>query len=334
MRPAGGARAGLSGRPSRFPGKDGRDYTNRSGVVKPGRGGEIGRMQGLPDHVKGVLVTGAGMLLISPDSLLVRVIAIDQWSMIFWRGALVALSLGAFMALKHGRETPAQFRAAGMTGLWVTLFLTATSILFIVALAHTSVANTLIIISAAPLFAALFSRVFLAEAVAPRTWAAILGTICGIAVIVSGSAGGGSLAGDSAALATAVCIAAGLTLIRRTRARGVIPAIAVSSLLSALIALPLAAPLALDAAQAGLMALLGLVVLPVSVVLALLGPRYLPAPEVGLILLLETVLGPFWVWLALGEDPGARALLGGAIVIGVLVLNSALALRGRRGPAD
>ncbi len=48
---------------------------------------------------------------------------------------------------------------------------------------------------------------------------------------------------------------------------------------------------------------------------------------------LETVLGPYWVWLALGEDPGARALLGGAIVIGALVLHAALALRGQRGPA-
>jgi len=68
-------------------------------------------------------------------------------------------------------------------------------------------------------------------------------------------------------------------------------------------------------------------------VLVLLGPRYLPAPEVGLILLLETVLGPYWVWLALGEDPGARALAGGAIVIGVLVLHSALSLRGQRAAA-
>ena len=180
-------------------------------------------MQGLPEHVKGVLVTGLGVVLLSPDTLLVRVIAIDPWSMIFWRGALIALSLGAFLALRHGRETPAQFRAAGMNGLWVSLFLTAGSILFIVALAHTSVANTLIIVSAAPLFAALFSRVFLAEPVSTRTWAAILGAMAGIAVVVSGSAGGGglpnSLWGDLAALATAVCMAAGLTLIRRTRAR-------------------------------------------------------------------------------------------------------------------
>ncbi len=291
----------------------------------------------LPDHVKGLLITGAGVLLLSPDTLLVRLIAIDPWSMIFWRGALMALSLGGFLVVRHGSETPARFRAMGRPGLWIALFLTASSVLFIVALAHTSVANTLIIVSAAPLFAALFSRVFLAEAVAPRTWAAILGTICGIAVIVSGSAGGSglpsSLWGDLAALATAVCFAAGLTLIRRTRAQGAIPALALSSLLSALIALPLAAPFALDGTQAGLMALLGLVVLPVSSGLILYGPRYLPAPEVGLVLLLETVLGPYWVWLALGEDPGARTLLGGAIVIGVLVLHSALALRGQRGPA-
>jgi drug/metabolite transporter (DMT)-like permease len=285
-------------------------------------------MGGLPDHVKGLLITGIGALLLSPDSLLVRVIAIDQWSMIFWRGVLVAFCLGTFLVLKHGRETAARCREIGKTGLLLAVVLASSSVLFIVALAHTSVANTLIIVSAAPLFAALISRSFLSEAVAPRTWAAILGAICGIAVIVSDSPGGSNLGGDLAALATALCIAASLALLRRTRARGAIPAVVLSGLLSAIVSLPLAAPFALGAGQAGLMALLGLVVLPVAFCLTMLGPRYLPAPEVGLILLLETVLGPLWVWLALGEDPGTRALIGGTIVVAALAAHSALALRG------
>ena len=288
----------------------------------------------LPDHVKGLTITGAGALLISPDTLLVRLIAIDPWSMIFWRGVLVAVSLGAYLAFRHGRGAAAQFRAAGATGLPIVLLLTATSILFIVALAHTSVANTLIIVSASPLFAALFSRAFLGEVVAPRTWGAIFGTVCGIAVLVSGDTGGGALPsglwGDLAALATAVCMAASLALIRSSRAAGAIPALALSSALSALVALPLATSLALAPPQAGLMALLGLVILPVAAGLTILGPRYLPAPEVGLIMLLETVLGPYWVWLALDETPSDSALLGGAIVIAVLVLHSVLALRAQR----
>lgn len=290
-------------------------------------------MGALPDHLKGLLITGVGVLVLSPDSLLVRLIALDPWTMIFWRGALMAVSLSVFLALTLGRQAPARFRAMGRPELWMAAFFTGSSVFFITALAHTSVANTLIIISAAPLFAALFSRVFLAEAVAPRTWGAILGALAGIAVIVSDSLGRGSLTGDVSALGGAICIAALLSVARRSRSRNMIPTMAVSGLVSALVALPLAAPHALGAGQAGLLALLGLVVLPLAVVLTLLGPRYLPAPEVGLIMLLETVLGPYWVWLALGEAPTERALLGGAIVIGVLALHSALALRrvGTRG---
>ena len=286
-------------------------------------------MTGLPDHVKGLLITGTGVLLLSPDTLFVRMIAIDPWSMIFWRGTSVGLALGAFLVLRHGREAALRFREIGTTGLLLAVSLTFASVLFIVALAHTSVANTLIIVSAAPLFAAVISRIFRSDRVAPRSWAAILGVICGIAVIVSDSPGSGSLAGDLAALAAAFCIAASLTLLRRTRASGAIPALAISGILSALVSLPLAAPFALDAGQAGLMALLGLVVLPVSSCLIMLGPRYLPAPEVGLIMLLETVLGPFWVWLVLGEDPGTRALIGGALVVATLSAHAAFPNRAR-----
>ena len=47
-------------------------------------------------------------------------------------------------------------------------------------------------------------------------------------------------------------------------------------------------------------------------------------------MLLETVLGPVWVWLALGENPGAHSLVGGAIVVATLMVNSLLGLREER----
>ncbi len=291
-------------------------------------------MGNLPDQVKGLLLTASGVVLLSPDSLFVRLIAIDQWTMIFWRGILFVVSLGIFLALSHGREAPARCREIGGMGLAIASLFTVSSILFIIALSNTSVANTLIIVSAAPVFSAMFNRIFLAESVAPRTWGAIVCAMAGIAVIVSDRGGGDGRLGDAAALGAALSIAISLSLLRRTRSRGLIPTMALSGLMSAVVVLPLAAPFALDAVQAGLMALLGLVILPIAIVLTLLGPRYLPAPEVGLILLLETVLGPFWVWLALGEDPGVRALIGGAIVIGALVVHSALGLRGERAATE
>ena len=284
-------------------------------------------------HHRGLMITALGVLVLSPDSLLVRLIAVDQWTMVFWRGILMALALALFYGIAYGRGALDHFRAIGAAGLAIAGTFAASSILFVIALNHTSVVNTLIIVSAAPLFAAIFSRIFLAEIVSPRTWAAILASLGGIGVIVSGSSQGGTTNGDLAALGTAVCMAGALSLIRRERERNMVPAMALSGLLSALIVLPLAAPLALDPGQTGLFLLLGLIVLPVSFGLITLGPRYLPAPEVGLVLLLETVLGPYWVWLVIGETPSIRALIGGSIVIGVLILHSALALRqARPGP--
>jgi drug/metabolite transporter (DMT)-like permease len=66
----------------------------------------------------------------------------------------------------------------------------------------------------------------------------------------------------------------------------------------------------------------GAVLLPLAITLITIGPRYLPAPEAAMLGLLESVLGPFWVWLVIGENPGVRSIVGGAIVILVLLVHA------------
>ena len=284
-------------------------------------------MERLPEHVKGLLITGTGVLILTPDTLLVRLIATDQWTMVFWRGILLMIALAAFLAVYYRGEAWARTRAIGWTGVAVAASFAVSSFLFIAALAHTSVANTLVIVSASPLIAAIFGRVFLAESVPARTWAAILITMGGIGILVSGSPGSGTIDGDLAALGTAAGMAGAWTIVRRARSINMVPASALSGGLSALAVAPFATPFALSGGQAGLMLLLGLVLLPVAFGLMTLGPRYLPAPEVALVLLLETVLGPLWVWLVIDEEPSAHALVGGAVVISALIGHSILALR-------
>ncbi len=288
----------------------------------------------MPDHIKGLGITTLGVLVLTPDSLLVRLIGLDTWTMVFWRGGLTMLSLTAALSLYYRSETLARFLAIGRTGLAIAVMFTLSSVLFILALNNTSVANTLVIIAAAPLMAAILTRVFLAEPVPLRTWIAILAAGAGIVVLVSDSPRGGTLAGDLAALGTAAGLAVNFSLIRRGRARNMIPAMALSGGLSALAMLPLAAPLAVASGQVWMLLLLGLVILPLAFGLTALGPRYLPAPEVALILLLETVLGPFWVWLVLNEVPSRFALIGGAIVVATLFLHSLAALVAQRRRAS
>lgn len=251
----------------------------------------------------------------------------DHWTVVFWRGLLVSLALAVGLVILFRGETWARCRAIGRTGLGVAATFAIVGIAFIYALAHTSVANTLIIASSAPLFAALFAGPVLGEAVPRRIWLAIAAALVGIAITVSAGFGGGTLAGDLAALVAAIGLGAEYTLIRRARPTNMMPALVLAGILAALVALPLADPLAISRRDAGLLIVMSVVLLPSAMALMALGPRYIPAPEVGLLLLLETILGPVWVWLALDEVPSRAALIGGAIVVGTLALNALIGLR-------
>ena len=52
------------------------------------------------------------------------------------------------------------------------------------------------------------------------------------------------------------------------------------------------------------------------------GARLIPAAEVALITLLEVVLGPLWVWIGYSETPGLATLVGGAVVIVAVLLQT------------
>ncbi len=148
------------------------------------------------DRSRGVLMVLVGVFVLSPDALILRLVGTDRWSLIFWRGLLTALTLLICFVAIYRRDVFKYLGAIGRYGL-VGGFISATSsILFVTSIVLTSVANTLVIISAAPLFTAISSRMFLRESVPARTCLAIFATLVGITTIFSGSLGGGTLLGD------------------------------------------------------------------------------------------------------------------------------------------
>ena len=283
-------------------------------------------------RLKGFLITAAGVLAISPDGLLVRLIAADDWTLLFWRGLLSGLAIFVALAVLHRAALPAQVRAIGLAGLWLAVLFSAGTVLFIVSITSTTVANTLFIVSTAPLFAALIAHFLLREAVSRSTWIAIGFALLGIAIIAAGSIerGGGSLLGDLAAVGAAISMAATFSLARKARARSMVPAMGLAGLITAVIAIPLAAPFSIAPQNVVYVGLMGLLVVPLGFALLTLGPRYLPAPQVSLLLLGEAVLGPLLVWLVLGESPGSLGLIGGAVVLGTLALANLYDLRQAR----
>jgi drug/metabolite transporter (DMT)-like permease len=277
---------------------------------------------------KGLLLTLIGVLFVVPDSLFVRLIDADALTVAFWR--LLIAGGGLLLGLLVLQGT-APFRAVLATGRYGAIYMAgvgASGVLFTVAVSLTSVANVVFIIASLPVFAALFSRIFLSEAVSPRMMLTMAAVLPGLAVIAygSGQTANASWTGDALALCVAASFAAAITAARKMRHVSMVPGAALGGVVTALLVLPFAAPLSVPVDQAPLVLAHGGSILVSSVLLAL-GPRYITSAEVGLLVLLESALAPLLAWAVVGEHPGGYAILGGVIVIGALLLSNLVALR-------
>ncbi|SHJ52937.1 EamA domain-containing membrane protein RarD [Malonomonas rubra DSM 5091] len=283
---------------------------------------------GRSEHTKGLLIAIAGVLILSPDALMVRLIDADIWSLLFWRCLLTALTTSLLLFLNYRSRFLQSFRAVGTAGLYSASTILLGSILFVNSLKQTAAANTLIILAATPVISSLFSYLFLKEKIARRTWLAIFCCFGGIVLIFSGSLSSGFLLGDFLALGATCMWATNLVILRSGKEVNMIPANVIGNLSVLPIALLCgAAPLQVSPQDASLLLLLGGLLLPVSFALITIAPRYLPAPEVSLILLIETILGPIWVWLVLHEIPESLTLVAGCLILTTLLIHTLLGMR-------
>ena len=274
------------------------------------------------EKVRGTLFMVSAVLILSPDALLISLVSADPWTLVFWRGLLTSCTLAAALVFSHGRRVFQEGLRIGSAGIVTGVFFGASTISFVMSVRLTTVANTLVILAAMPLFAAIFTRIFLSEKVPRRTWVAMVVGFSGIVVIFSGSLAGGSVIGDLLALVTASLMAANFVIIRRHKHVSMLPAVVLSGVLTTLFASFPATPLAVGPADILMLAVMGSVVLPVPLALITVAPKLIPAAEVSLIMLLEAFLGPLWAWLAIGQRPAWETVLGGGVLVLTLVVHA------------
>jgi drug/metabolite transporter (DMT)-like permease len=244
---------------------------------------------------------------------------------VFWRSFFAFAFVAAALALL--RRNP---RRAGLPGLvsgamWAVMF-TA----FMLALAFTTTANTLVVMSIGPLLTTLLARVFLSDPIPRRTWFAVAAAAVGIAWMF-----GSDLTAHTArdafgmliALAVPIAAAVNVVTLRAAAAQcDLRAAVMLGGAISCLIALPLALPLQATPKDVALLAYLGMFQLGLPCMLLVLASRALYAPEIALLGLLEVLLGPLWAWLGASEVPAHATLVGGAIVLTALAINQLAAL--------
>lgn len=254
----------------------------------------------------------------------------------FWRSLFSAVAVAIVLVGQQGVARAANtIRSAGLTGvlsgmMWCVMF-----VCFMIALTKATVANTLIVMSVAPLLTAFLAWVVLKQQIPPRTWLAIAAAFIGILwMFVNGMSNvdGQHLIGMLIAAAVPVASAVNLIILKRAgQGIDLMPAVFLGSVFSALLMLPFAWPLQASLHDVGLLAVLGFFQLGLPCLLMVKATKSLSAPEVALLSLLEVLLGPLWTWLGAGEVPARETLLGGGVVMAALVLNEIAALRTQGG---
>ena len=261
----------------------------------------------------GMLLVTASAIAWSTAGLFTRLIPLDVWTLLLWRGGFGALGLLIFMVLHQGRRGLASFADLGVAGWAFVVVGTIGMVCFITSLRLTSVAHTSIIYATVPLVAAALAWWAMHEKPSTSAMIASLAALLGVAIMV-GLGADGSLAGDLLAFGMTVCMATIMVIARRYLGIPMLAAVCLSVLLSALVAAPFAQWGLPSGEHVLLLALFGLVNTALGTALFAIGSRRLPASETALIGALDAPLAPIWVLLVFGELPSGTTLVGGAIV--------------------
>lgn len=278
-------------------------------------------------HRRGLLFGGLGVAVIIPDATLVRLIDAPSLTTSVWRTGLTALSLGVFLAVSHRSRLGGAFWSLGAWGVASAVLSGLGTILFVVAIDNTAVANVLLILALSPMWAALLTVVALGGTVPRRTILAIPLAFFGVAVAVAGSFEAGVRSGDVVALVASLSLVGNLTIIRARSHVDMIPAVAAGNLLGCLALAGAGTSMTVATADLAPLLLLGLVVVPAALALITMGARHLSSPEMTLLLLAETALSPLLAAVVVDEPIEQAAYVGGAIVLATLALHAGLGFR-------
>src|SRR5476651_633250 len=142
-------------------------------------------------HRTGIALVVAAAVAWSTAAFFTRLLPLDSWTILFWRGLFGGGVIAVVLVLTRGRAGLRDFAGMGARGWLVASLSTLGMVAFIPALQLTSVSNVAIIIATGPFVAAALAWIWLREAARLRTLLASLAALCGVAIIV-GNAHAGS----------------------------------------------------------------------------------------------------------------------------------------------
>jgi DME family drug/metabolite transporter len=282
----------------------------------------------------GVAMLIVASVLWSLSGVVVKVVQIDAIAFAFWRSLAAAAVMLLLLPLGRGRLPPLPWMlaSAALYTLVVTLLITSMSV--------STAATGILLQYTAPLFCALFARVFLGRRIGYGTAIAMAVAAAGIGIMIAGSWKAENWLGPACGLLSGAAFGALILVLEKIdRAAGPAGANPFAIVLcnnagAALLLLPICLStgvLAVRPWQLGLVAATGAVQLAIPYVLFQLALRRVRPVDASLLILLEPVLNPVWVALATNEKPDSFTVAGGLAILVAMVVE---AVKPAREPAE
>ncbi|MDB3975268.1 DMT family transporter [Candidatus Pelagibacter sp.] len=284
-------------------------------------------MKNLSSQHKGSLLAFVAVMLITPDSIFIRLSNIETWGMLFYRGAIpfVVVLIGLIFFYKNNLLKA--LVGIGYPGIFYVISFSICNITFIISIQNTNVANTLVMIAMAPMLSAILGSIFLKEVPDQKTWIAIIITLISVTYIFHDSMEMGNFYGDLFGLITAFGLACNAVIARYAKNRDLVPSAVIGKLCVAVFAFFFVDSFSLVGTDLIIVPLMCVMCVAIPFVLVTIAPRFIPAEEVNLFFLLETIIGPFWVWMIIREQPSIETIQGGTVIILTIAIHSFLKLK-------
>ena len=266
------------------------------------------------NHLKGLLIAFFGVLMLTPDPVLVRLADADTFTILFWRGIFYALGVLAILFATYRKNTFKELKNIGSPGIWIGILSGIGGVTFIAAIQYTSIAKVLVIISTAPMVVAIISWVIINEKPKLYTWISMLIIVTGIYIVMKGDTGTLNVMGSSLAVISIIAGGYSFALTRKYSNVNMVPAMIVNALVVSGVGLAFSSSFYLPF-DSLMYVIAGGILLAIAFSLITLAPRFIPASEVAMFMPLGTIFGIISAWLVINEQPSSSSILGGSIVV-------------------
>jgi DME family drug/metabolite transporter len=294
---------------------------------------EKSQQSGAATHASPLLLVLAAALLWSTGGLFIKWTTLSAFELSFGRSLLAALTV-AYFTRHEG------FRPNKMTIL-TSLLYAGLLLLFVVATKLTTAANAIFLQYTAPIYVLILEPLFYKEKFRRADLIAVAACIAGMSLFFVGKLRPQDVSGNLTALASGLCFAFYILLLRHPQTQRVNRAASViyGNLLLVIFTAPagIAAFEHMTMKDAASVLYLGVFQIGVAYTLFTLGmARGVRSLDAGIVGYIEPVLNPVWVFIFLGERPSGWALIGGAIIIAAVASHTIWGAkrRGRKSPDD